>query len=69
MTISVIMMTDKPELGSSSSSSSSSVGIFMVLMASMLSGLRWSFTQILLKKILILQIQLVQFFISLLECV
>lgn len=47
MTISVIMMTDKPELGSSSSSS---VGIFMVLMASMLSGLRWSFTQILLKK-------------------
>lgn len=49
MTISVIMMTDKPELGSSSSSSSS-VGIFMVLMASMLSGLRWSFTQILLKK-------------------
>ena len=50
MTISVIMMTDKPELGSSSSSSSSSVGIFMVLMASMLSGLRWSFTQILLKK-------------------
>ena len=45
------MMTDKPELGSSSSSSSSSsVGIFMVLMASMLSGLRWSFTQILLKK-------------------
>ena len=51
MTISVIMMTDKPELGSSSSSSSSSssVGIFMVLMASMLSGLRWSFTQILLK--------------------
>ena len=62
MTISVIMMTDKPELGSSSSSSSSSsVGIFMVLMASMLSGLRWSFTQILLKKILILQIQLVQF--------
>ena len=45
MTISVIMMTDKPELGSSSS-----VGIFMVLMASMLSGLRWSFTQILLKK-------------------
>lgn len=48
MTISVIMMTDKPELGSSSSSSS--VGIFMVLMASMLSGLRWSFTQILLKK-------------------
>lgn len=50
MTISVIMMTDKPELGSSSSSSSSSIGIFMVLMASMLSGLRWSFTQILLKK-------------------
>ncbi|KHC46074.1 solute carrier family 35, member C2 [Candida albicans P60002] len=52
MTISVIMMTDKPESGSSSSSSSSSssVGIFMVLMASMLSGLRWSFTQILLKK-------------------
>ncbi|KHC31693.1 solute carrier family 35, member C2 [Candida albicans Ca6] len=49
MTISVIMMTDKPESGSSSSSSSS-VGIFMVLMASMLSGLRWSFTQILLKK-------------------
>ena len=51
MTISVIMMTDKPELGGcSSASSSSSVGIFMVLMASMLSGLRWSFTQILLKK-------------------
>ncbi|CAX40763.1 [nucleotide sugar/triose phosphate] transporter, putative [Candida dubliniensis CD36] len=28
----------------------SSIGIFMVLLASMLSGLRWSFTQILLKK-------------------
>ncbi|KAL6450462.1 YMD8 putative nucleotide-sugar transporter YMD8 [Candida maltosa Xu316] len=49
MTISVIMMTDKPE-SEVMTDDSSSVGIFMVLLASMLSGLRWSFTQILLKK-------------------
>lgn len=49
MTISVIMMTDKPNQ-EMNSEDNSSIGIFMVLLASMLSGLRWSFTQILLKK-------------------
>ncbi|KAI3406540.2 hypothetical protein KGF56_000672 [Candida oxycetoniae] len=52
---SVIMMTEKYEAGGNDDSSSnttnedSKVGIFLVILASMLSGLRWSCTQILLK--------------------
>ncbi|KAG7663385.1 uncharacterized protein J8A68_003133 [[Candida] subhashii] len=48
MTGSVIMMTKKPATGNIADYSS--MGIIMVLAASLLSGLRWSFTQILLKR-------------------
>ncbi|CAI5760262.1 unnamed protein product [Candida verbasci] len=48
MTVSVVMMTDKPN-NSSNSDDYSITGITLVFLASMLSGLRWSFTQILLK--------------------
>ena len=49
MTVSVVMMTDKPD-EELNQENNSSMGIIMVILASMLSGLRWSFTQILLKK-------------------
>lgn len=48
MTVSVVMMTDKPD-EELNQENNSSMGIIMVILASMLSGLRWSFTQILLK--------------------
>lgn len=48
MTGSVIMMTKKPSGGNINDYSG--LGIIMVLAASMFSGLRWSFTQILLKR-------------------
>ncbi|WLF81437.1 hypothetical protein PVL30_005234 [Lodderomyces elongisporus] len=56
MVFSVVMMTDKNDSGSedntdegSARQEDSGFGITLVILASMLSGLRWSFTQILLK--------------------
>ncbi|ODV79718.1 TPT-domain-containing protein [Suhomyces tanzawaensis NRRL Y-17324] len=49
MTVSVVMMVKKPD-NVDSADDHNVVGIFMVLTASMVSGLRWSFTQLLLKR-------------------
>lgn len=51
MTISVVMMVKRPESpsGNDVDNEYSSLGVLLVVMASMMSGLRWSFTQILLK--------------------
>ncbi|GEQ70469.1 hypothetical protein JCM33374_g4146 [Metschnikowia sp. JCM 33374] len=54
MCASVMMMTDSPKMSSDNSDSSEAdsqpIGIVLILAASAISGLRWSFTQILLKK-------------------
>lgn len=51
MSGSVVMMVNKPDAGNSEGSAdSNSTGIILVLLASMASGLRWSFTQLLLKR-------------------
>lgn len=46
MTVSVLMMVRRPD---SSEDENSGLGVVLVLGASMMSGLRWSFTQLLLK--------------------
>jgi solute carrier family 35 protein C2 len=48
MSGSVVMMVNKPD--SQQADESTSTGIILVLFASMASGLRWSFTQLLLKR-------------------
>lgn len=50
MTGSVMMMTQRPESANDDSDDHNPIGIVLVMAASAISGLRWSFTQLLLKK-------------------
>lgn len=49
MSGSVVMMVKKPESDETEDSKNHVIGVLLVLFAAMMSGLRWSFTQLLLK--------------------